>query len=44
MSSQKNITIDYRVIEGADHFFREHMDILVGHIEDYLDKVLPEAA
>ncbi len=44
VSSQKNITIDYRVIDGADHFFREHMDILVGHIEDYLDKVLPKAA
>ena len=44
VSSQKNITIDYRVIDGADHFFRDHMDILVGHIEDYLDKVLPEAA
>ena len=44
VSSQKNITIDYRVIDGADHFFREHMDILIGHIEDYLDKVLPEAA
>ena len=44
VSSQKNITIDYRVIDGADHFFREHMDILTGHIEDYLDKVLPKAA
>ncbi|MCH7486209.1 MAG: alpha/beta hydrolase [Proteobacteria bacterium] len=44
VSSQKNITIDYRVIDGADHFFRDHMEILIGHIEDYLDKVLPKAA
>ena len=44
VSSQKNITIDYRVIEGGDHFYADHMDILNGHIDDYLDKVLAKAA
>ncbi len=44
VSSQKNITIDYRVIEGGDHFFADHMDVLNGHIDDYLDKVLVKAA
>ena len=44
VSSQKNITIDYRVIEGGDHFYADHMDILNGHIDDYLDKVLAQAA
>ncbi len=43
LSSQKNIEIDYRVIAGADHFFSSHMDELCAHVEDYLDKALPEA-
>jgi len=43
LSSQKNISIDYRVIHGADHFFNEHVDELNEHIEDYLDKALAEA-
>ncbi len=44
LSAQKNIVIDYRVIEGADHFFADHNDILVRHIDDYLDKMLTKAA
>ena len=43
LSSQKNIEIDYRVIAGADHFFSSHMRELCAHVEDYLDKALPEA-
>ncbi len=35
---QRGVTIDYRVIGGADHFFNEHLDVLTGHMEDYLDK------
>jgi len=44
VSSQKNITIDYRVIEGCDHFFTDYMDVLNSHVEDYLDKSLVEPA
>ncbi len=44
LSSQKNITIDYRVLEGADHFFNDHIDALTDNVEDYLDKALAEAA
>ncbi|MCB2099317.1 MAG: alpha/beta hydrolase [Rhodobacterales bacterium] len=40
LSSQKNITIDYRKVDGCDHFYRTHMDVLGGHIEDYLDTAL----
>ena len=32
-----NVTIDYRVIPGADHFFNQHLDVLMGHVDDYLD-------
>jgi hypothetical protein len=44
LSSQKNIKIDYRIIDGADHFFAEHLEELTRHIEDYLDKALAAAA
>ncbi|MEE8393739.1 MAG: alpha/beta hydrolase [Rhodospirillales bacterium] len=40
VSSQKNITIDYRVIKGGDHFFNDHMDELNKHFDSYLDKSL----
>ncbi len=42
ISAQKTITIDYRIIEGADHFFAEYMDTLMGHVNDYLDQCLEE--
>ena len=43
LSSQKNIKIDYRVVDGADHFYGDHLEALNRHIEDYLDKALAEA-
>ena len=36
LSSQKGISIDYRTVKGADHFFANHMDILRDHINDYI--------
>jgi len=44
LSSQKNITIDYRTVDGADHFFSQHMDVVSSHVDDYLNKALTEAA
>jgi len=44
LSSQKNIKIDFRVVEGSDHFFQNSIDALVGHVDDYLNKVLAKAA
>ena len=32
ISNQKNITLDYRLINGADHFFQSHMDTLGKHL------------
>ena len=37
LSLQKGIEIDYRIVPGADHFFTEHLDPLVAHVEDYLE-------
>lgn len=44
LQKQKNIKIDYRVIEGSDHFFQDHIDALNKHVNDYLDKMLIKAA
>ncbi len=44
LQKQKNIEIDYRVIKGSDHFFQEDLGELNGHINDYLNKSLTEAA
>lgn len=44
LKSQKNITIDYEVVKGCDHFFGDHMDQLVKIVDDYLDKSLVKAA
>ena len=35
---QKGITIDYRVLEGANHFFHGYNDILIDHVHDHLNK------
>ena len=35
------ITIEYRPIKGANHFFNEHLEELNERLDDYLDRVLP---
>ncbi|GAB4377163.1 MAG: alpha/beta hydrolase [Kiloniellaceae bacterium] len=40
LSSQRGISIDYRVVPGADHFFQEQMEELSAHVDDYLTKAL----
>ncbi|MEN8196925.1 MAG: alpha/beta hydrolase [Pseudomonadota bacterium] len=44
LSSQRGITIDYRIIEGADHFFGGQMDELIGHVSNYMDAALADTA
>lgn len=38
LRAQKGIEIDYRVIEGANHFFNDHVDLLTMHVHDHLNK------
>ena len=37
LHQQKGIDIDYRVIDGANHFFHGYTDILVEHLHDHLN-------
>lgn len=34
---QKGISLDYRVMEGANHFFHGYSDLMVDHIHDHLN-------
>src|SRR5882762_5070742 len=34
---QKNIVIDYQLIKGANHFFKDHMGIMVDSVTAYLN-------
>lgn len=36
LSKQKHITVDYKIIQGADHFFRNKIDEFTSAIHDYL--------
>lgn len=36
LSSQKGLKIDYRKVDGADHFFTDKLDILKENIESYM--------
>ena len=36
LSKQRNHEVEYRVIYGADHFFRERLDELGKHLDEYL--------
>ncbi len=44
LGKQRNAGIDYRIILGADHFYRSHMDDLNSHIEDYIRSRVSEDA
>lgn len=35
---QKGISLDYRVLEGANHFFHGYSDIMIEHVHDHLNK------
>lgn len=43
LNNQKGITIDYRLVPGADHFFGNHFDVVTRLVDDYLDKALAPA-
>lgn len=38
LHEQRGIDIDYRVLEGANHFFRNQTNELLKHVNDHLDK------
>ena len=43
LSKQKHITVDYKIINGADHFFRTKIDEFKTAIDDYLKYKLAQS-
>lgn len=39
LKAQKGITVDYRIVDGANHFYNDRIDQLTGNMHDYLNKV-----
>jgi hypothetical protein len=44
LTSQKNITVEFELIKGADHFYTDRMAEMEAAVEGYLDGALTEAA
>jgi hypothetical protein len=44
LNTQKNVTIDYRVFEGADHVFASHADPVGDAVEDFVRKTAARKA
>lgn len=36
LSGQKNVAVDYQVVSGADHYYRNHMDEFNGILDEYI--------
>ena len=41
LEGQKNISVNLRVVKGADHFYKDNMDNLSKEVASYLDNSLP---
>jgi alpha/beta superfamily hydrolase len=44
LQTQRGIEIDYRVVPGAEHFYKDEMDQLCGPVADYLQKARAQTA
>ena len=44
LGSLRTVSVQFRVISGADHFFAGHMPELVRTIDEYLDRTLTAVA
>jgi hypothetical protein len=44
LKAQKGIAIDYEIVPETDHFFTDTLDVMLGHVRNYLDMRMQEAA
>jgi len=40
LNTQKNVTVDYRIMEGADHVMANYADTVAAHVEDHVTKMM----
>ncbi|MCB1556755.1 MAG: alpha/beta hydrolase [Alphaproteobacteria bacterium] len=38
LHEQKGIAVDYRTVDGANHFFRDHIDDMIAHVHDHMNR------
>jgi alpha/beta superfamily hydrolase len=38
LNTQKGIHVDYRVVDGANHFYNDRVDLMIEHVHDYLNQ------
>lgn len=38
LSLQRNIVVEKKIVEGADHFFSDHLNVMAQHVDEYLAK------
>ncbi len=44
LRTQKGITVQYDIVDGASHFFLEHLEAVEKHVGGYLDKRMAASA
>jgi uncharacterized protein len=42
LATQRNIQVRYTTVDGANHFFGNHLDTLTGTVDSYLSEVMTE--
>ena len=42
MRAQKGTSVDYRVVQGADHYYRQNLDELSGVVDQFIETKLVE--
>ncbi len=40
LNTQKNVQVDYRIMEGADHVMANYADTVASHVEDHVTKMM----
>ncbi|MBL9029249.1 MAG: alpha/beta hydrolase [Caedimonas sp.] len=38
LSLQRNIVVEKKIVEGADHFFSDHLNVMAQYVDEYLAK------
>jgi uncharacterized protein len=38
LAGQKAVEVEYQVVQGADHYYRNHMDTYTGVLDDYINE------
>jgi hypothetical protein len=44
LAHQREISVEYHAIAGADHFFNNHIDAVTDHVENYLSRHVSAAS